>query len=47
MERYHQLSDTTMDMLLESLETLLDEVDHPRFEVEYSVSLSILYISVS
>lgn len=39
-EQYHQLSDTTMDTLLESLETLLDDLGNPDYEVEYSVSLS-------
>jgi hypothetical protein len=36
--RYHELSDTTMDALLESLETLLDKLGNPSFEVEYHVS---------
>ncbi|EJD04038.1 Frataxin [Fomitiporia mediterranea MF3/22] len=36
MQRYHELSDVTMDTLLESLETLLDEVGDAACEVEYS-----------
>lgn len=36
VEKYHQLSDTTMDILLESLETILDEIGNPSYEVEYS-----------
>jgi len=36
MERYHELSDATMDVLLESLETLLDNIGNPEYEVEYS-----------
>ncbi|KAG5648161.1 hypothetical protein DXG03_006115 [Asterophora parasitica] len=35
MERYHTLSDTTMDFLLESLETLIDDLGNPAYEVEY------------
>ncbi|KAH8120237.1 hypothetical protein DFH11DRAFT_1559005 [Phellopilus nigrolimitatus] len=35
-ERYHQLSDVTMDTLLVSLETLLDDVGNLEYEVEYS-----------
>lgn len=38
-DRYHQLSDATMDTMLESLEALLDEVSNPSYEVEYSVSI--------
>ena len=38
MAKYHQLSDSTMDYMLESLETLLDDVGDPSNEVEYSVS---------
>jgi frataxin len=37
IERYHQLSDTTMDILLESLENLLDGLGS-NYEVEYHVS---------
>ncbi|KII93447.1 hypothetical protein PLICRDRAFT_35653 [Plicaturopsis crispa FD-325 SS-3] len=36
MERYHELSDATMDTLLESLEDLLDGLANPAYEVEYS-----------
>ncbi|KAI5123579.1 hypothetical protein M0805_003397 [Coniferiporia weirii] len=36
MEKYHQLSDATMDILLESLENLIDSMGHPEYEVEYS-----------
>jgi len=36
-ERYHALSDATMDTLLESLEELLDAEGNPNYEVEYSV----------
>jgi len=35
MERYHALSDKTMDTLLEKLETTLDSESNPAFEVEY------------
>ncbi|RDB29582.1 Frataxin, mitochondrial [Hypsizygus marmoreus] len=35
IERYHILSDTTMDTLLESLENLLDDLGNPDYEVEY------------
>ncbi|KAH6917624.1 Frataxin [Coprinopsis sp. MPI-PUGE-AT-0042] len=35
VEEYHNLSDTTMDSLLESLEELLDGIANPSFEVEY------------
>jgi len=38
MERYHALSDATMDSLLESLESLLDDMGNPAYEVEYHVS---------
>lgn len=37
IERYHALSESTMDSLLESLENLLDEVGDPNYEVEYHV----------
>lgn len=36
-ERYHALSDATMDTLWESLEQLLDAEANPNYEVEYSV----------
>lgn len=36
-ERYHALSDATMDTLWESLEELLDGEGNPNYEVEYSV----------
>ncbi|KAF8226067.1 Frataxin [Tricholoma matsutake] len=35
MERYHALSDATMDNLLESLESLLDDLGNPTYELEY------------
>ncbi|KAJ3571351.1 hypothetical protein NP233_g3820 [Leucocoprinus birnbaumii] len=35
MERYHALSDSTMDSLLESLESLLDDMADSNYEVEY------------
>ncbi|PFH50748.1 hypothetical protein AMATHDRAFT_144376 [Amanita thiersii Skay4041] len=35
MERYHALSDATMDNLLESLEELLDGLGNSNYEVEY------------
>ncbi|KAF8624866.1 hypothetical protein AX15_005743 [Amanita polypyramis BW_CC] len=35
MERYHKLSDATLDILLESLEELLDALGRPDCEVEY------------
>lgn len=37
IERYHALSDATMDTLWESLEELLDAEGNPNYEVEYSV----------
>jgi len=37
VERYHALSDATMDTLWESLEELLDAEGNPTYEVEYSV----------
>ena len=37
MQRYHQLSDATMDKLLESLEDLLDDLGKSDYEIEYSV----------
>ena len=37
VERYHALSDATMDTLWESLEELLDDEGNPNYEVEYSV----------
>ncbi|TFY81110.1 hypothetical protein EWM64_g2904 [Hericium alpestre] len=35
VDEYHALSDATMDTMLESLETLLDELGDPQYEVEY------------
>ncbi|KAF8898356.1 hypothetical protein BD779DRAFT_1483518 [Infundibulicybe gibba] len=35
MEKYHALSDATMDSLLESLEELLDSLANATYEVEY------------
>lgn len=37
MDRYHELSDATMDGLLESLEVFLDGLGNPAYEVEYHV----------
>jgi frataxin len=37
MERYHALSDATMDTLLESLESLLDDLGDAGYELEYHV----------
>lgn len=37
MDRYHELSDATMDALLESLEVFLDGLGNPAYEVEYHV----------
>ncbi|KAG5639319.1 hypothetical protein H0H81_004522 [Sphagnurus paluster] len=34
IERYHALSDTAMDNLLESLETLIDDLGNPNYEVD-------------
>lgn len=36
MEKYHQLSDATIDTLLESLESLVDSLEDSNYEVEYS-----------
>ena len=35
---YHSLADDTMDTLLDQLEVLVDSLDNPKYEVEYSVS---------
>ncbi|TFK76868.1 Frataxin [Pluteus cervinus] len=35
VETYHSLSDTTMEALLDSLETLIDDVDNTEYEVDY------------
>lgn len=37
MERYHALSEATMESLLESLESLVDDVADSSYEVEYHV----------
>jgi hypothetical protein len=37
VDRYHALSDATMDTLWESLEELLDAEGNPSYEVECSV----------
>ena len=37
MEQYHALSDATMDTMLDSLESLLDDFADPEYEVEYHV----------
>jgi Frataxin-like domain len=37
-DKYHALSDQTMDTLLDELETLLDSLGNPEYEVEYHVS---------
>lgn len=39
MERYHQLSEAAMDNLLESLESILDDIGNLEYEVEYHVGL--------
>ncbi|KNZ71471.1 Frataxin like protein, mitochondrial [Termitomyces sp. J132] len=44
MDRYHVLSEATMDSLLESLETLLDELADSNYEVEYHVGVLTLYL---
>ncbi|KAI5835460.1 Frataxin [Schizophyllum commune Tattone D] len=36
IERYHALSDATMDTMLDNLENLLDDLGKSEFEVEYS-----------
>lgn len=33
---YHSLADDTMDTLLDQLEVLVDSLDNPKYEVEYS-----------
>jgi len=35
METYHQLSDTTMNIMLENLEELLDNAGQSTYEIEY------------
>lgn len=42
MERYHTLSDATMDTMLESLESLLDDLGNPSYELEYHVCIRCL-----
>ena len=42
IERYHALSDVTMDTLCESLEELLDVEGNPNYEVEYHVRYDVL-----
>lgn len=37
LERYHYLSDITMDRMIEQLEDLLDDFGDDSFEVEYHV----------
>lgn len=44
-ERYHALSEATMDSLLESLEGLLDELGSDGYEVEYHVRPSVFHSS--
>ena len=39
IERYHALSDATMDTMLDNLENLLDDLGKSEYEVEYSVRL--------
>ena len=46
LQRYHELSDTTMDTLLESLENLLDNLGSPDLEVEYHVCIGAMSFSV-
>ncbi|THH16773.1 hypothetical protein EW146_g3934 [Bondarzewia mesenterica] len=36
VDRYHALSDATMDTMLDSLESLLDDFSDPSYEVEYN-----------
>ncbi|KAI5898661.1 Frataxin [Schizophyllum commune H4-8] len=36
IERYHAISDATMDTMLDNLENLLDDLGKSEFEVEYS-----------
>jgi frataxin len=47
MERYHALSDATMDTLLESLESLLDDLGNPSYELEYHVCICTFFSSRS
>lgn len=42
MERYHALSEATMDSLLESLESLVDGIADSNYEVEYHVRVKAL-----
>ena len=43
-ERYHQLSDATMEALLGSLEVLLDSLGKSTFEVEYHVCVRLTHL---
>ncbi|EKM60888.1 uncharacterized protein PHACADRAFT_82303 [Phanerochaete carnosa HHB-10118-sp] len=36
MDQYHELSDATMEVMLDSLENVLDEEANPDYEVDYS-----------
>lgn len=37
MENYHNISDESMEVLLECFEALVDSVNDRQYEVEYSV----------
>ena len=37
-EQYHELSDATMELMLESIENILDAEANDEYEVDYSVS---------
>lgn len=38
MDQYHELSDATMEVMLDSIENVLDEEANANYEVDYSVS---------
>ncbi|KAF5337242.1 hypothetical protein D9611_003246 [Ephemerocybe angulata] len=44
VDRYNELSDMTMDSMLESLETLLDDLGNPEYEVEYHSGVLTLHL---
>jgi frataxin len=39
MQQYHNLSDATMDKMLDSLEVLVDRLGRDGYDVEYSVRI--------
>lgn len=46
-DQYNELSDATMDAMLDSLEALVDESGQPEYEIEYNVRPVHFYMVVS